>query len=706
MKNMIHRLFLSGVTILSIMSFSCDKAANNPLFFEFKTPYETPPFDQIKDSHFLPAIKDGIKQQKEEIDAIVKNTETPTFQNTIVALENSGRMLHRANLILSNMCSAKLNPELEKIQQEATPLIAQQSNWIIFNPGLFAKVKAVFQASDSSKMDPQDYRLLKVVYRNFVKEGANLSDDAQKKLGAMNEKIAGLEVSFSQNLQAEMTSFKLVVEKKADLQGIPAPVVEAAAETANSQGLKGKWVFTLRSPSFMPFMTYCKNRDLRKKMLDAYSSRCNHDDATDNKKNITELLKYREQKAKLLGYPSFAHYSIRDLMAKNPEAVQTRLASLWAPALENAKKEAASLQALLSKDVPSAKLAAYDWRYYEAILLKNTFAFNEEDTKVYLELSNVTQGIFTVAKKLYGLSFEKTDNISRYHPDVETFKVIDSDGTLMGVLYLDLYAREGKSGGAWMTEFRGESYKNGKREIPLVSLVCNFPKPSAKTPSLLSLDDVHTFFHEFGHGLHGLLANSKYESISGTNVVRDFVELPSQVMENWAFEPQVLALYAKHYKTGKIMPAELSEKIAKSGTFGQGFATVEYLAACYLDMNMHTLTDASNVDVNGLEKSITTQIGLIPEILPRYRATYFLHPFSHGYEAGYYSYIWAAMLDADAFEAFKETGDLFNEHVAVSFRKNILEKGNTEDAMELYKKFRGAEPTMTPLLKRRGLLKN
>lgn len=704
MKKMIHRLLVFGVTTLTIMSSSCDKAANNPLFFEFKTPYGTPPFDQIKAAHFLPAIKDGIQQQQEEIKAIVSATQAPTFENTVVALENSGRMLHRANLILSNMCSAMLNPELEKIQQEAAPLVAQQSNWILFNKGLFAKIKQVYSTSDSAKMDPQDYRLLKLTYKNFVKEGADLSDASQKKLSEINEKIAGLEVSFSQNLQAEMSAYKLIVDRKKDLEGIPAPVIEAAAELAQSQGLKDKWVFTLRSPSFMPFMTYCKNRELRKKMLDAYASRCNHDDATDNKKNIAQLLEQRNQKAKLLGYPTYAHFSLSNVMAKTPEAVQTRLAGLWKPALANAKKEAANLQALLSKDVPGAKLEAYDWRFYEQQLLKQTFDFNEADTKVYLELSNVTNGVFTVTKKLFGLSFEKTDQITVYHPDVQTFKVMDADGSLIGILYLDLFAREGKSGGAWMTEFRGQSYKQGTREIPLVSLVCNFPKPSASAPSLLSQDDVTTFFHEFGHGLHGLLANSKYESISGTNVVRDFVELPSQIMENWAFEPPVLALYAKHFKTGEIMPAVLADKIAKSGTFGQGFATVEYLAACYTDLNMHSLTEASGLRINALEKSILDQIGLIPEILPRYRVTYFLHPFSHGYEAGYYSYIWAAMLDADAFEAFKETGDLFNEHVAVAFRKNILEKGNTEDAMELYKKFRGAEPTMTPLLKRRGLL--
>lgn len=677
--------------------------AMNPFFVEkYDTPYEVPPFHLISDEHYLPAFREGIKRQQEEIDAIVNNPESPTFENTILALENSGELLSRVSSVFYNLTSANTSDALEAIATEISPELSAHGDNIALNEKLFARIKQVWETRDQAGLNAEERKLLEEKYKSFERGGANLNDEDKAKLREINEKLALLSIQFGQNQLAETNDFKLVIEKKSDLAGLPKDLIDAAAEEASSEGMEGKWLFTLHNPSVMPFLQYADNRELRKQIWNAYQMRGNNDNQYDNKQIVRELVSLRAKRANLLGYANHAAYKLEESMAGNPNEVYDLLNRLWTPALAKAKKEAADLQAKINQSGEKFKLEPHDWRYYTEKIRKERFDLNEEEVKAYFSLDNVRDGIFDLCDKLYGLQFKIVKDIPVYHEDVTAYEVTEKDGKHVGILYMDFHPRASKRGGAWMTSYRSQKTVNGKRLAPVISIVCNFTKPTSSKPSLLTFDEVETFFHEFGHALHGLLSNVTFESLSGTNVYTDFVELPSQIMENWAAEPEFLRMYAKHYKTGKVIPDALIEKLQQASTFDQGFATTEYLAASLLDMHYHTMDRDLHEDINAFEKAAMKKIGLMDEIIPRYRSTYFGHIFSGGYSAGYYSYIWSGVLDTDAFAAFKETS-LFNKAKADAFRKHVLEKGGTEDPMELYVKFRGAKPGIQPLLNKRGL---
>jgi len=695
------------MTMLSCKKESEEKTQDmneNPLLAEtFDTPYGVPPFDLIKEDHFEPAILEGIRLHQAEIDAIANSTEEPTFENTILAMENSGALLKRNMRIFSNLTSANTSDNLQEIAAKLSPELSKHSDNISLNEKLFQRVKAVYDKKQSLNLGLEEAKLLEEAYKGFIKSGANLSDEDKDKLRKINEELALLTLEFGNNVLAANNKYELVIEKKEDLAGLPEGVIQAAAETAKEKGKDGKWVFTLQNASVMPFLQYADNRELRKEILNAYQNRGNGGEF-DNNEKLKRIANLRLEKSNLLGYKTFADYALDDTMAKSPKGVYDLLNKLWVPALEKAKQEEAEIKKMMQADGITGEVQPYDWRYYTEKIRKAKYDLDEQEVKPYLSLENVQNGVFGVCEKLYGLKFEKVENAPVYHPEATLWKVSEKNGDHVGVLYMDFHPRASKRGGAWMTSYSEQSIVNGKRIAPVISIVCNFTKPVGDTPSLLTFDEALTYFHEFGHALHGLLSNTKYESLSGTNVSRDFVELPSQVLENWGSDPAVLKTYAKHYKTGEAIPDALIKKIDQVGTFDQGFATVEYLAASLLDMDYHTQTEPITINVDTFEDASMKKIGLSRAILPRYRSTYFLHIFSDpvGYASGYYSYIWSGVLDTDAFEAFKST-DLFNPEKAESFRKNILEKGNTEDAMELYKRFRGAEPSIEPLLKKRGL---
>lgn len=675
---------------------------SNPLLEEFKTPYQVPPFDKIKTSDFLPAIKEAIKIHEKEIDEIVNNKAVPDFENTIDALDKSGLLLNRITTIFFNLDGVITNDEMQKVANEISPILSEHSDNILLNKKLFERIKAVYEKRNSLKLTAEQMRLLEKDYNDFARNGANLDDAAQTKLREINSKLSLLTLKFNQNVLKETNDFKLVIDNKEDLAGLPQSLIDAAAEDAKAANMPNKWVFTLQNPSVMPFLQYSAKRDLREKIWRAYSMRGNNNNEFDNKKVIEEIANLRLERAKLLGYKSHSAYVLAENMAKTPEKVFELLNKLWTPAIKMAKKEADEYQEMINEEGGKFKLEPWDWRYYAEKVRLKKYDLNEEQLRPYFKLENVRAGIFAVANKLYGITFKELKNLPVYHKDVVAYEVLNSDGSHLGILYMDFFPRDSKRGGAWMTNYQEQYYKNGKKISPIVSLVFNFAKPTKNQPSLLNIDEVETFFHEFGHGLHGLFSNCNYLGVSGTNVARDFVELPSQIMENWAFEPEVLALYAKHYKTGEVIPQELVNKIVNSSKFDQGFATVEYLAASYLDMYYHTIESPLTEDVNKFETEKMNALGLIPEIISRYKSTYFRHSFGGGYDSGYYSYIWAGVLDSDAFQAFKENG-LFNKKTADAFRNNILERGNTEDPMQLYIKFRGKEPSIEPLLNKRGL---
>jgi peptidyl-dipeptidase Dcp len=545
-------------------------------------------------------------------------------------------------------------------------------------------------------------KILDNSYKDFVRSGANLSYSDKEVLRKINEELSLTSLNYGQNILAETNKYELVIDAKKDLAGLPQGLIDAAAATAKSKGKEGKWVFTLSNSSVMPFLQYSVNRELRKQIWNAYQTRGNHDDELDNKKNAVRLANLRGQKARLLGYKTHANYVLEESMAKTPENVNKLLNDLWKPALEIAKTEASDIQKIMAKEGIKDAVQPYDWRYYTEKIRKERFDLDEEELRPYFSLENVRKGIFQVTKNLYGIQFKELNGVPKYHEDVSVWEVTEADGTHIGVIYMDFHPRDSKRGGAWMTSYRTQKTVDGKRLAPIISIVCNFTKPTENAPALLNFDEVTTFFHEFGHALHGLLSNVTYKSIAGTNVPRDFVELPSQIMENWAAESDVLKMYAKHYKTGEVIPETLVHKLKKAGTFDQGFATTEYLAASLLDLEYHSQTKDITLDANTFEKEAMAKIGLIKSIIPRYRSTYFSHIFSGGYSSGYYSYIWSGVLDTDAFEVFKTTS-LFNPEKAKLFRTNILEKGGTEDPMVLYKRFRGAEPSIEPLLRKRGL---
>ena len=673
---------------------------NNPFFQAWDTPYAIPPFEKIKNEHYVPAFEEGIKQQEEEIAAIVNQKESPTFANTVEALEYSGDLLQRVSGVFFNILQTNSSDEMQQIAEEITPKLTAHEDNINLNKGLFERIKTVYENRDKENLTPEQMRLLAETYKNFVRGGANLPEDKQELFRQVNKELALLTLKFEKNVLDATNAYQLVIDKEADLAGLPASLITAAAELGNeNDSTKGKWVFVLQNPSLLPFLEYADNRAKREEIWRAYSSRCKGGQF-DNTENIQKILQLRLQRAQLLGFKTHADFVLDDRMAKTPAAAYDLLLKVWNPALQKAKEELVMYQAKAGK----AKIEPWDWRYYTEKIRKEKYDLDQDSVRPYFSLDGVRDGVFMVCEKLYGLTFKLNKNLPTYDPSAYAYEVIDK-GEVIGILYLDYYTRTSKVSGAWMTEFRGQhKTKEGKRVIPIISVVLNNPNPTANMPSLLNFDETETFFHEMGHALHGLLSDCQYMSLAGTNVPRDFVELPSQVMENWASHPEVMKMYAKHYKTGEIIPNALIERIEKSNTYGQGFINTELIAASLLDMDYHTLTVADNINPLVFEEETMKKYGLISEIISRYKSPYFKHIFTSpmGYSAGYYSYTWSAVLDADAFEAFKENG-LFDPKTALSFRKNILERGNTDDLMKLYLIFRGKEPSSDPLLRNRGL---
>lgn len=690
-----------SLCLLSIMMMSCNQS-KNPFFEEYSMPYGSVPFDEIKVEHFMPAFQEGMKQQTAEIEAIVNNPEAPTFENTIEAMENSGQLLSKVSYVFSCLTGAETNDELTALSMEISPLLSAHGDNISLNDGLFQRVKAVYEQKDQLNLNQEQARLLEITYKDFIRSGAALNEADKNRLREINMELSKLALQFSDNVLKETNQYMLVIDKEEDLAGLPESVIAAAATTAKNKGLEGKWVFTLHNPSRLPFLQYSERRELREALLKAYINRGDNDNEFDNKAIINKMVNYRIERSNLLGYNTFADYALENKMAQTPEAVFDLMAKIWERALPQAKKEAKELQAYINKEGGKFKLEAWDWWYYTEKVRKEKFDLDEAELKPYFKMENVREGIFMVANRLYGLNFKQLDNVDVYHPEVEVFEVSDADGSLIGLFYTDYYPREGKRSGAWMSSLRKQQVLNGQHVHPHIYNVGNFTRPVGDTPALLSIDEVETMFHEFGHALHGLLSKCTYNSLSGTSVSRDFVELPSQIMENWCMHPEVLKLYAKHYETGEIIPDELIAKIQVSNTFNQGFTTVELVSAAYLDMFWHVLDQSQDFDVRAFETEQLTKLGLIPEIIVRYRSTNFIHIFKNNYSAGYYSYLWSEVLDADGFGLFEEKG-IFDQASATSFRKNVLERGNTDEPMNLYRAFRGADPNPEALLLRRGL---
>ena len=699
MKKVLLSLLSAGV----LLSSCTQPQAENPLLAEWTTPYGIPPFEQVQPEHYIPAFKTAMAAELAEIDAIVNNTEEPTFENTIEAYANTGELLSNVSAVFSSANGVKSSPELQAIAKELSPLQSAHRSAISLNDKLFQRIKAVYEKRNELGLNAQQMRVVEEMYKGFERGGANLPAEKKEELKKVNAEIAALQLQFSQNALVETAAYTLVVENEADLAGLTEDQKAEAAARAKKAGQEGKWFFGLDNPSVMPFLANAENRELREQILTAYLNRCNNNNENDNKEVIKKLVELRLKRAQIMGAETAASFILEDRMAKTPEAVYELLDQIWKPALKAAKAEAADMQKIIAKEGSNIKLEAWDWRYYAQKAMKEKFNLSEAEMAPYFQIDNVREGVFYVANKLFGLTFKKLENVPLPHEEAEAFEVYDNDGTVTGIVFFDMFARPGqKRAGAWCGGFRGQSYKNGERVLPLVTICGNFTRPVGDKPALLTTDEVTTYFHEFGHGLASLLKDVKYQGMGG--YPRDFVELPSQLNEHWAFEPEVLKVYAKHYQTGEVIPQELVEKMEKAGKYGQGFATVEYLAASYLDMDFHVLKEIpADLDVEKFEAKVLGDRGILSQIPSRYRSTYFSHTFSGGYTAGYYSYIWAEVLDADAYDAFVETGDIFNQEVANKYRKEILEVAGERDAMDLYINFRGKQPGIDPLLKRRGL---
>lgn len=675
--------------------------ANNPLLQKWDTPFGVPPFDEIQSEHYRPAFAEAITRHEIEIQDIAGNPDAPTFANTMELLDTSGAWLTQVSSVFYNLNSALTDEAMQNIAKEMAPRLAQHQDNILLNEKLFQRIQAIYRQRKQLGLTEEQTTLIEKTYDDFVRGGALLTDAQQERFREINERLSLLSVQFGENILKENNRFEMLIADTSQLAGLPERVVQAAAEAAAQSGNEGQWLFTLHKPSFIPFLQYSDIRPLRKVIFEGYVMRGDHNDEFDNKAILSEMTALRVERAQLLGFKTHAHYVLDKNMAKTPENVYALLDQLWQPALAQAKTEVAAMQALVEKEGGGFTIEPWDWWYYTEKLRKARFDLDESELRDYFELENVIDGVVTVANKLYGITLEERFDIPTYHEEVKVFEVKQADGSHIGMLYTDYFPRASKRGGAWMNSYRKQRIQHGENVTPVIVNVGNFSKPTPGSPSLISLEEALTLFHEFGHALHGLLSNCTYERLSGTAVPRDFVELPSQVMENWAMEPEVLKLYARHYKTGEPMSDDLITRIDQSRKFNQGFITVEYLAAAYLDMDWHTRADTDPYDPLEFEETSMKRIGLLPEILPRYRSTYFSHIFSGGYSAGYYSYIWAQVLDADAFAAFQET-ELFNPELARAFRDNILSKGGTADPMELYLRFRGASPTVDALLKRKG----
>ena len=685
----------------------------NPFFQEWNTPYEVPPFLDIKDEHYMPAYEQGMKENLEEIDVIVNNPEAPTFANTIEELERTGKLLSKVGRVFSNLASSNTNPKLQELQRELSPMLSAHYDKISLNEGLFNRVDAIWQNRENLDLTKEQTKLLNDTRKGFVRSGALLSEDQKERISEINSKISGLSTSFGQNLLAETNGFELILEAS-DLEGLSDGVIAAAADAASQKmdaaesdeekdKYKDKYVFTPHRSSMYPFLTESTRRDLREKLYNSYVMRGDNNNDTDNKEIAAQIAKLRAERAQIMGYKTHAHFILDDNMLKTPEEVYDLLYKLWKPAVKRAKVEVADMQAVADSEGHDFKVAAWDWWHYSEKVRKEKYDLDESAIKPYLSLDNVLQGVFNTTNKLWGLNFTEIFDIDLYHPDARIWEVTDEDGSHLGIFIGDYFTRSNKRGGAWMSSFKGQSNLDG-RERPIVVNVCNFPAPVGDDPALLSFDNVVTLFHEFGHAMHGTLTDVKYASMAGTSGPRDFIELPSQLLEHWASEPQVLKSFATHYETGEPIPDELIEKLLNASKFNQGFINTEYLAASLLDMDWHTISaDDELKDANKFESESMKKVGLIGEIAPRYRTTYFAHIFSGGYSSGYYSYVHAAVLDSDAFEAFKEAGDVFDPDLSSKLRSSIYSMGSTEEAMDLFVEFRGRKPVIEPLLKVRGL---
>lgn len=668
----------------------------------FNTPYNTAPFSKIKNEHFLPAFKLAIKKAKKEIDAITSNIEQPTFENTIDKLAFSGEELDRVSSIFFNLNSAETNDTIQKIAQEVSPLLAEFSNDITLNVELFKRVKGVYDQKDTLKLSTEQNTLLDKKYKSFTRNGANLSEDKKLQLREIDKKLSQIKLKFGENVLAETNKYEMLITDENDLSGLPEGAIEAAKQLAESKNLEG-WLITLDYPSYIPFMTYADNRELRKKLAIVAGAKGFHGDVLDNKENVLQIAKFRFQRAKLLGYKTHAHFVLEERMAKTPEKVEEFLNELLEKAKPAAEREFNNLQNFAKELDGIEHLEKWDSAYYSEKLKQKLFDLDDEKLKPYFKLENVIQGVFKVSEKLFGLRFEEIQDIDKYHEDVLTYKVIDEKGDFISIFYADFFPRAGKRNGAWMTSYKPQSIKNGVNERPHISIVCNFTKPTKTKPSLLTFDEVTTLFHEFGHSLHGMLANTTYPSLSGTSVYWDFVELPSQILENWCYEKEALELFATHYQTGEVIPMELIKKIKDSSTFHEGMQTLRQLSFGLLDMSWHGQDPTPITDVKAHELKAFENTKLYPDVAENCMSTSFSHIFQGGYSSGYYSYKWAEVLDADAFEYFKEKG-VFNKEVANKFKSNILSQGGTEDPMVLYKRFRGKKPQPEALLKRAGLI--
>ena len=678
-----------------------ESLTQNVLLQTWDTPFGTPPFDKIKSEDYLPAFERAIKMHDEEIDAIVNNQSEPTFKNTIVALEQSGQKLKQIQHIFDAVESANTDDVLKNTSKIINPELAVHYDKISMNKKLFERINTVYQQKDHLNLDDEDSRLLEETYKNFVRSGVNLPAGKQKRLQTINKELASLQQQFNDNLLAETNDFELYVTDKKDLGTMPKQAVDAAAEEAQKRGHKTGWSFTLQRPSIYPFLDYSPNRALRKKIFNAYANRGNNNNAHDNKKVLEKMLQLRAEKAHLLGYDNYAQYVLVENMAEKPEKVYDLLNKVWQPALNTAKHDRDQLVAMMRKDGIKGEFKPSDWRYYVRKIREQKYNFDESVTKPYFEVNAVRDGAFLLANKLFGLNFKPLKNVPVWHKDQQVFEVTDNVDKHVGVIYMDFFARPSKRGGAWMNELRMQSNVDGKFVTPIVTNNFNFPAPTKSMPSLLSFSQAQTVFHEFGHGLHGLLSNVKYASLSGTNVPRDFVEFPSQVMENWMSHPDMLKYYAKHYQTGKIIPQELIKKMNDANRFNEGFRSVEYLAASFLDMDWHTINDTLPRKTLDFEHQSMQKIGLISEIIPRYRSTYYAHIFGGGYAAGYYSYLWSEVLDADTFDAFVKSGNIFNPELARRYKK-MISSGGTKPGMQLYKEFMGRAPKINALLKKKG----
>ena len=685
----------------------------NPFFQEWNTPYEVPPFLDIKDEHYMPAYEQGMKENLEEIDLIVNNPEAPTFANTIEELERTAELLSRVGRVFSNLASSNTNPQLQELQRELSPMLSAHYDKISLNEGLFNRVDAIYQNRENIDLTSEQAKLLNDTRKGFVRSGALLSEDQKERISGINSKISGLSTSFGQNLLAETNGFELILEDS-DLDGLSDGVIAAAADAASQKmdsaksdeekdKYNDKYVFTPHRSSMYPFLTESTRRDLREKLYNSYVMRGDNNNDTDNKKIAAQIAKLRAERAQIMGYKTHAHFVLEENMLKSPEEVYELLIQLWKPAVKRANVEVADMQAVANAEGQNFDIAAWDWWHYSEKVRKEKYDLDESLIKPYLSLDNVLKGVFNTTNKLWGLTFTEIFDLDLYHPDARIWKVSDKDGSHLGIFIGDYFTRSNKRGGAWMSSFKGQSNLDGM-ERPIVVNVCNFPAPVGDNPALLSFDNVVTLFHEFGHAMHGTLTNVKYGSMAGTSGPRDFIELPSQLLEHWASEPEVLKSFATHYETGEPIPDELIEKLLNASKFNQGFINTEYLAASLLDMDWHTISaDEDLKDANKFELESMKKVGLIGEIAPRYRTTYFAHIFSGGYSSGYYSYVHAAVLDSDAFEAFKEVGDVFDKDLASKLRATIYSKGSTEEAMDLFVQFRGRKASIEPLLKVRGL---